>query len=191
MHIVGGPGSGKTTLARTVAARVGVDPVDLDRIAFDRSNQGFALLGAIVDGQRTTPARRALAVEAILEEPDWVTEGIYVGWTAPLMAEADIVVWLDPPTRVALRRIVTRHAKASWHRTNEFKGLRLLARFLRSSFHYYVGPADVPEDVMTLDEEAITRAATGELLRRYGARVRHCRTDADCRDLLASGAIGL
>jgi adenylate kinase family enzyme len=186
VHVVGGPGSGKTTLARKVAARLRVNPVDLDRIAFDRSEQPFALLGAVVGGQRTTQARRALAVETILQAPAWLTEGIYVGWTASLMAEADIVVWLDPPTRVALWRIVTRHAKASWHGTNEFKGLRLLARFLRSSYHYYVGPSDVPEEVMTLDEEAITRTATGALLRRYAARVRHCRTDGDCRSLLRS-----
>ena len=129
---------------------------------------------------------RALAVERILAEPVWVTEGIYVGWTAPLMSEADVVAWLDPPTLVALWRIVARHVKASWHGTNEFAGLRLLGRFLRSSFHYYAGAAGTPEDVMSTDEAMITHAATGALLRRYGARVRHCRTDDDCRMLLRS-----
>ena len=186
VHLVGGPGSGKTTLAREVAARLGVRPVDLDRVAFDRSEHPVAVLGAIVVAQRATQEQRAVAVDAILEEPAWVSEGIYVGWTAPLMAQADVVVWLDPPTRVALWRIVARHAKASWHGTNEFTGLRLLARFLRSSLHYYRGSSDVPEELMTRDEGTITRAATAKILRCSGARVRHCRTNGDCRSLLRS-----
>lgn len=70
--------------------------------------------------------------------------------------------------------------------SNEFKGLRLLARFLRSSLRYYRGPAYVSEDVMTLDEEAITRAATARVLQRWEHKVRRCRGRRDVHRMLDS-----
>ena len=35
IHVVGGPGAGKSTLARRLASKLGIEPHKLDDIAFD------------------------------------------------------------------------------------------------------------------------------------------------------------
>ena len=142
--------------SREVAARLGVCPVDLDRVAFDRSEHPVAVLGAIVVAQRATQEQRPLPSTRISRNRPGcrrasMSAGRRHSWLRPTLSSGSI-----PPTLVALWRIVARHAKASWHGTNEFTGLRLLARFLRSSLHYYRGSSDVPEELMTREEGTIT-----------------------------------
>ena len=68
IHIVGGPGSGKTTLSIRLARERGVGPLRLDDIAFDPSSGVAAPL-----------AQRLSGVDSILAEPSWVTEGYLPG----------------------------------------------------------------------------------------------------------------
>src|ERR1041384_5377101 len=84
IHIIGGPGSGKTTLARELAVDLDVEAYELDKIAF--TGPDFE--------ERPLPDRMA-DVQAIARRPAWVTEGLFVQWTDELMAQASIVVWLD------------------------------------------------------------------------------------------------
>ncbi len=79
----------------------------------------------------------------------WVVEGIYLGWTAPLMNRADVIVWMDVPVRVALWRIFCRHLKAELRRDNKFPGWRRLFRFMRLANDQYRDRSDVfqPPDI--------------------------------------------
>ena len=88
---------------------------------------------------------------------------------APILERADVIVWLDLPRRVAVRRIVMRHLRLSLQGGNPHKGLRLLARFVRSQRRYYTAPAREPAGPM--DWEAITRAGTELALRPHQAKV--------------------
>lgn len=56
---------------------------------------------AFVDEHWTmrTPVERDAMILEILEEPSFVTEGGFIGWTEPLFAAADHILWLDPPLR--------------------------------------------------------------------------------------------
>jgi hypothetical protein len=96
VHIVGLPSSGKSTLAKRIATRLGVTHYDLDAIAF-------------VDHAWTPrPAsERDRLVSNILAKPGFVAEGFFVEWTQPLFAAADHIVWLDP----SLPRLVFRHIR--------------------------------------------------------------------------------
>jgi adenylate kinase family enzyme len=124
VHITGGPGSGKTTVANKVAALLGVAAFDLDLVAWDG------------DSERP-PSLRDQDLRAIMEHSGWVTEGIYLGWTEPLFREADLILWLDPSWPVAAWRVLLRHVKADLRGNNAHPGYRRLWRFLRICRRYY------------------------------------------------------
>jgi hypothetical protein len=48
-------------------------------------------------------------VTRILHEPDFVTEGGFLGWTDGLLSAADHIVWLDPPLVVLILRHIRQH----------------------------------------------------------------------------------
>ena len=98
VHIIGIPSAGKTTLAAGLAEALGVPHHDLDGVAYvdDRWTM------------RPSLERRAI-VDGILAERAFVTDGGFLGWTEPLFAAADRIIWLDPPLRVLTWRHIRRH----------------------------------------------------------------------------------
>lgn len=91
--VFGLPGAGKSTLAASLAGRLGVDHHDLDRILF--SGPGGAPL--------PLEAFRA-AVAEITDADTWVVEGNYSKLADVTWDRADAVIWLDYPLRVLLWR---------------------------------------------------------------------------------------
>lgn len=103
VHIIGGPGTGKTTLSRQIAALLDVSVFELDEIAGAGPAPAFRM-------QRSL-ARRVAEVEWIATLPGWVTEGSFLGWIEGLLRAADVIVWLDIPASVALQRVAVRHCQ--------------------------------------------------------------------------------
>jgi hypothetical protein len=100
IHIIGIPSAGKTTLAGSLSRLLDLPQHSLDPLAF-------------VDNRWTLrdSAERDAMLQGILEEPSFVTEGTFLGWTEPLFESADHVIWLDPPLRLLVWRHVRRHYK--------------------------------------------------------------------------------
>lgn len=162
--IVGGPGTGKTTLAEAVAERVGLPLHHLDKVA--RVGGGR--------GEERTNAQREADVAAISAAPRWIAEGVHLGWTQPLIEAADVIIWLDhvPPGRSGgriIRRFATQAlAEARRRRGRErFLRLRDYARRLREL------AVSVPET------RTYPRADLETALRRHRDKVIHCRSQTD------------
>jgi hypothetical protein len=172
IHIVGGAGSGKTTLAKRLAVRLGCASYDLDRIGW-RNHHKVPL------------PERLDAIETILSQPCWITEGVFLWWTGILFENADRIVWLDIPFRLAAWRIVKRHILASWRRENLHPGIINLIKFLDGVGRgYYCRPAVEPESPD--DDFAITRDATAGILASYGEKVVHCQNQSDVYRFLST-----
>jgi adenylate kinase family enzyme len=102
--VVGGSGSGKTTVAQRLAELHGLPYVELDALHW---------------GPNWTPCPRdefRARVEAAISGDAWVVDGGYYGKLDDLVLErADLVAWLDLPLRVTLPRLWSR----TWRRRRE------------------------------------------------------------------------
>lgn len=129
--VIGGSCTGKSTLSRELARRLGVPHVELDALHHEA-------------GWHEAPAEvlQARVDAALAAAPDgWVVDGNYQAKLGTSVVErADTVVLLDLPRRVALRRVLWRTAgrvvtrKELWHGNRE----TLRSTFSRDSIVWWV-----------------------------------------------------
>ncbi len=182
IHITGGSGTGKTTLAIELGAKLDIPVYHLDDLARES--------GA---GRVRSVGERTEGVHEIAVRTQWVTEGIHVGWTDELSRRADMIVWLDQvgwPTAMirVLRRFVgvglaeARRQGVSRRLFRPRSYRRHLAELFRAGREirtYGVkGGFDDPGD-------GGRHAATAAHLAPYAAKVVHCRRQGDIDALVA------
>jgi len=97
--VIGSTGSGKTTLARTIANTIGSSYIELDALYHlpgwqDASREEF----------------HAMAMERMSAER-WVVDGNYMNMLWDHLAHSDLIIWLDYPFRIVLRRMLWRTFK--------------------------------------------------------------------------------
>ena len=166
IHILGGAGSGKTTVARDLGRRLGLPIYDLDQIGYE---DGV--------GDRRPLEMRLADISAISARSGWVAEGVFLGWTDELLRAADVILWLDVPWRTAAWRIVTRHLRASLAGTNRHPGTLRLLRFLRIARTYYHNPE--AQTVVPDNDGNNSRASTSRHLEPFAGKVVRCSTAHD------------
>jgi adenylate kinase family enzyme len=171
IHIIGGPGSGKTTVAFEIGRRLGVPVYELDLVGYED--------GA---GERRPLDSRLADVRDIAAEPGWVAEGVFLGWADELLRESDVILWLDVPWRVAAYRIIRRHLKESLAGTNRHPGVFRLFRFLRIARRYYSRSSLRPVE---LDNDGNnSRAATSGHLEPFAGKVIRCASADDLKKFM-------
>jgi adenylate kinase family enzyme len=129
--VIGGSCTGKTTLSRELARRLGVPHIELDALHHDA-------------GWQEAPAEvlQARIDAALAAAPDgWVVDGNYQGKIGnSVMGRADTVVLLDLPHHVALRRVLSRTARRVVTRKELWNGNRetLRSALSRDSIIWWV-----------------------------------------------------
>ena len=119
---------------------------------------------------RSTPELDAM-IARILEEPSFVTEGSFIGWTEPLFAAADHILWLDSPVRLLVWRHVRRHGRHPWR----------LVDHLRFQIRMYLRPAGAGPAKFDLD---LTRAGIETALRPWAFKVLRLRREVGAADVV-------
>ena len=167
VHIIGGPGSGKTTLARQLAAALKTTAYDLDEVGYEG--------GA---GPKRSLAQRLADIRHIAARPGWVTEGVFLWWIDDLVEAAEAIIWLDLAWSFVVWRIIVRHFKLSLAGKNRHPGLLKLLSFLGWTRGYYTTRIYIPPCTSD-DDGATSRLATARYLNAHQAKVILCRTPAD------------
>ncbi|MDX6533369.1 MAG: hypothetical protein QOF68_1113, partial [Gaiellales bacterium] len=115
--VIGASGSGKTTVARQLAARLGVTHVELDAL-----HHGPGWTEADPEDFRRTVGQ-AISVDG------WVADSMYPGKLGEMLPlAADTVVWLDLSLLVVLRRLVSRTLRRWVTREELWNGNREILR---------------------------------------------------------------
>ena len=104
IHIIGGPGAGKSYLADKLAREFGIPHYDLDDLQWDNGSETY--------GAKRNPRERDRLLKEILDQENWIVEGVYYAWCGRCFEEADQIYLLRvPPYKYKyrlLRRFIRR-----------------------------------------------------------------------------------
>ncbi len=114
VSVVGNSGSGKSSLARRIAAVLDAPCIELDAIHH------------LPGWQPIDPDAFVDRVEAITEAETWVIDGNYraVVVEGPVWARADAIVWLDLPRVTVMRQVTRRTLRRTVRRERLWNGNR-------------------------------------------------------------------
>jgi adenylate kinase family enzyme len=93
IHIIGGPGSGKSYIAAKLSKMLGLPKHELDNFFWDQDSEYF--------GAQTPPQKRAEKLASVLAKEKWIIEGVYHSWIEESFRQADYIFVLK--TNVYLR----------------------------------------------------------------------------------------
>ncbi len=103
IHIIGGPGSGKTYLAEKLSKELGIRHYDLDELQWDNRSDSY--------GTKREPDERDRLLADILNKNDWIIEGVYYAWCQQCFSDADKIYVLSVPRYKYRYRIIRRFVR--------------------------------------------------------------------------------
>jgi adenylate kinase family enzyme len=103
IHIIGGPGSGKTFLAEKLSAQLGIPHYDLDALQWDNTSLSY--------GKKRDALERDALLREILQKDDWIIEGVYYAWCGQCFEDADRIYLLSVPRYQYRYRIIRRFVR--------------------------------------------------------------------------------
>jgi adenylate kinase family enzyme len=127
IHIIGGPGSGKTFVAKTISEKFGIPHLDLDDIFWDKTS-GY--------GNKADEQSRNEKLERFLDQSSWVVEGVYYQWLGESFDQADIIVILRTSRWLRhwriIRRFVQRKLGLEYSKSESLRSLVDLLKYNHS-----------------------------------------------------------
>ena len=129
IHIIGGPGSGKSFLAKELSKRYGIPHYDLDDLFWDNEAGRY--------GTKRDPQERDAMLDRILQEKDWIIEGVYYAWCLRCFEDADKIYLLDVPRHQYRHRILRRFIRRKLAlEDGKRETLKSVSELLRWADHY-------------------------------------------------------
>jgi adenylate kinase family enzyme len=110
--VIGTSGSGKTTLARQLAQKLGVPHIEMDALHWEPN---WKEADSAIFRER---------VEAATSAPQWTIDGGYSRVRPIVWGRANMVVWLDYPRHVVMRRLMWRTVRRTVIRQELWNGNR-------------------------------------------------------------------
>jgi adenylate kinase family enzyme len=104
IHVMGASGSGVTTLGRALADALAFPHYGTDDYFWLPTTPPYRTQREIAD-------RLRLMREVFLDRSDWVLSGSLAGWGDSIVPLLDLVVFLQVPTEIRLRRLRDREAR--------------------------------------------------------------------------------
>jgi adenylate kinase family enzyme len=100
IHIIGSVGSGKTTLAKKLSAKLQIPFYELDNVVWKRHKSG--------DIRRTENERKEY-LNKIIHSEGWIVEGVHnEDWVENSFQNAELIIFLDTNYAVRTYRIIKR-----------------------------------------------------------------------------------
>lgn len=128
IHIIGGPGSGKTFLADNLSRQLGIPHYDLDDLQWDNT-AGY--------GTKRDAQERDALLRQILQQEDWIIEGVYHKWCGQCFADADRIYLLEVSRCRYRTRILRRYFRRKLGlEKGKKESLRSLTALLRWADNY-------------------------------------------------------
>ena len=103
IHIIGGPGSGKSFLAERLSKELVILHYDLDDLQWDNKSDSY--------GVKRLPDERDRLLHDVLSHNDWIIEGVYYAWCQQCFADADRIYVLNVPRYKYRYRIIRRFVR--------------------------------------------------------------------------------
>ncbi|MDV2884768.1 AAA family ATPase [Alkalihalophilus pseudofirmus] len=101
IHIIGSVGSGKTTLAKELAAKLNLPHIELDNVSWERRTSG---------DRRRTEEECAALLHTLVQSDQWIIEGVHTKeWVDTSFRNADLIIFLDTANHARLFRIMRRY----------------------------------------------------------------------------------
>jgi adenylate kinase family enzyme len=122
--VIGATGSGKSTFAEQVAARLGLPYIPTDPLFWAEN------------WRRVPLAEVHSRIALITVQPQWVIDGNFDDAREVVWARADTLIWLDYPHRVTWSRLVRRNLGLFLSRTPTWSGNRMTLKMALSGFRH-------------------------------------------------------
>lgn len=100
IRIIGCSGSGKTYFAKRLSQKYNIPNYDLDDIQWDNSQNSY--------GVKMPVEKRNQMLNDILQQPEWIIDGVYYAWVQRSFEEADMIYVLNMPKYLYSFRTIKR-----------------------------------------------------------------------------------
>ncbi len=126
ISIIGGPGTGKSTLAENLGKNLNLPIYHLDGIHH------------LANWEKRDKTERDEIISEIIEKPNWVIDGTYKSTIEKRMKKTDMIIFLDYSTIAKLKGIFSRYFKNRGKEKPEIPGCKEMmeAEFVKYTFKW-------------------------------------------------------